>query len=90
MLLSVKGVGQSASISISGSNLYTYNGLPQAKSSNLTITYTFGGSDFPNSSVTYTYSGPAYSNSNTPPTTAIKSSYYIDNKCFRSFFIYIR
>ena len=72
MLLSVKGVGQTASISISGNTSYTYNGSPQFDllSTNISVSGGCSQSSLP----TYIYSGSDFSgnsyNSSTAPTNA--------------------
>jgi gliding motility-associated-like protein len=72
MLLSVKGVGQTANISISGNISYTYNGLPQFDllSTNISVTGGCTQSSLP----TYIYSGSDFIgnsyNSSTKPTNA--------------------
>ena len=72
MLLSVKGVGQTASISISGNTSYTYNGSPQFDLLSTNISFSGGCSQ--SSFQTYLYSGSDFSgnsyNSSTAPTNA--------------------
>jgi hypothetical protein len=72
MLLSKVGVGQTASISISGNTTYTYNGLPQFDLLSTNISFSGGCSQ--SSFQTYRYSGIDFSgnsyNSPIAPTNA--------------------
>ncbi|MFM2015369.1 MAG: hypothetical protein RIQ51_859, partial [Bacteroidota bacterium] len=72
MLLSNVGFGQSASVTISGTTTYTYNGLSQFDLLSINISSSGGCSQ--SSLPTFTYSGTDFSgnsyNSSTAPTAA--------------------